>query len=108
MSGDVNGDKMPDYIIYLGDFYLKGKSGSPGAVIEYISDKGSYKRYPIEFWEEADNDGFFTFPFIKDLNNDGTGEVFIIDSSSAFKCPIIYTWEKGELIQLISGHELLQ
>lgn len=97
-------------IISLGNYYSKSTGGFPGAVvIAYISDKGSYKRYPIESWKEADdNYGFPMLLFVKDLNNDGTDELFIADADSDNSRPIIYAWDTGKLIQLYFGRDLWQ
>lgn len=93
LTGDFDGNHQKDYVLILGDGPLSG----PAAVVMYLQVSGSLKRVPIGFWKNCDENGWPALLFCRDVNFDGTEELFIADRSSDSDYPIVYSWSADGL-----------
>ncbi len=108
MIGDINGDKINDYVFILGENTFGNAGSGAAAVICYICVVGDYKRIPIQFYKRtSDETGWPQLLFIKDFNGDKAGEVFIAYADSDTSIPIVYSWFGDGLRLLFQGNREL-
>lgn len=103
-KGDLNGDKIQDYVVVLGKGY--GLPGETIVAVIYVSEKQTYKRINLQPW--TSNQDFFPTSFIfKDVNGDKAEELFVIESDSDCNYPIVYSWFGKGIQKVYAGNTQL-
>ncbi|HEX3047059.1 MAG TPA: hypothetical protein VHY08_20065 [Bacillota bacterium] len=104
LTGDLNGDKNPDYVLIIGAGGFGNENSGPAAMVVYITSHTQYQRIPIDYWKTTDDyKGWPQLLFIKDLNDDRAAELFIAHSDSDTNVPIVYSWAGQGFIKVYEG-----